>query len=40
MNETVKKNDIYEIEITDIGTNGEGIGKINELVIFVPDAVT
>ena len=40
MNETVKKNDIYEIEITDIGTNGEGIGKLNELVIFVPDAVT
>ena len=40
MKETVKKNEIYEIEITDIGTNGEGIGKLNELVIFVPDAVT
>ena len=40
MNETVKKNDIYEIEITDIGTNGEGIGKLNELVIFILDAVT
>ena len=36
----VQKNEIYEIEITDIGTSGEGIGKIHDFVIFVPDAIT
>lgn len=36
----VQKNEIYEIEITDIGTGGEGIGKIDDFVIFVPDAIT
>lgn len=36
----LKKNERYEITITDIGTDGEGIGKINDFVIFVPDTVT
>lgn len=37
---SVEKNKLYEITITDIGTNGEGIGKINDFVIFVPEAIT
>lgn len=42
MNETttIQKNEFYEIEIIDIGTNGEGIGKLNDFVIFVPEAIT
>jgi 23S rRNA (uracil1939-C5)-methyltransferase len=41
----MKKNDIYEIEIDDIGNDGEGIGHIDEiasgkrLAIFVKDAL-
>ena len=34
-----KKNDIVEVEITDIGTDGEGIGKINGSTLFVKDAL-
>lgn len=37
---SVEKNKFYEMTITDIGTNGEGIGKINDFVVFVPDAIT
>lgn len=31
----IKKNEIYNIEITDLGTHGEGIGKINGYTLFV-----
>jgi len=29
---------IYDVTITDIGERGDGIGKIEGLVIIVPDA--
>ncbi|MBQ8316818.1 MAG: class I SAM-dependent RNA methyltransferase, partial [Lachnospiraceae bacterium] len=41
----MKKNDVYEITIEDIGTDGEGIGHIYEdgsdkgIAVFVKDAV-
>lgn len=34
----MKKNDIFEITITGIGLNGEGVGRINDFVVFVPYA--
>ncbi|MCR5102491.1 MAG: 23S rRNA (uracil(1939)-C(5))-methyltransferase RlmD, partial [Butyrivibrio sp.] len=33
------KNDILEVEIIDIGTDGEGIGKIDGYTLFIKDAV-
>lgn len=36
----VKKNECYEVEIVDIGSDGTGIGKINEFTVFVENAVT
>ena len=36
---TIKKNEIYNIEITAQGSEGEGIGKIDGFTIFVKDAV-
>ena len=35
----MQKNDIFEIEITDIGVNGEGIGKVDGYTVFVKDAI-
>lgn len=35
----MKKNDIVSLEITDIGVNGEGIGKVEGYTLFVKDAV-
>jgi 23S rRNA (uracil-5-)-methyltransferase RumA len=35
----MKKNDIIQIEITDIGMNGEGIGKVDGLTMFIKDAI-
>lgn len=35
----MQKNDVFEIEITDIGVNGEGIGKTDGYTVFVKDAV-
>lgn len=35
----IKKNDYFDINITDIGINGEGIGKINNFTIFVNGAL-
>lgn len=32
----MKKNEIYDIKIVDIGNNGEGIGKISDFVVFIP----
>lgn len=35
----MKKNDIIELTITDMGINGEGIGKYNGMPFFVKDAL-
>lgn len=35
----LRKNDEIELKIEDIGTNGEGIGRVDGAVIFVRDAV-
>lgn len=35
----IKKNDYFDINITDIGINGEGIGKIDNFTIFVEGAL-
>lgn len=35
----IKKNDIYTIKITDLGIQGEGIGKIDGYTLFVKDAL-
>lgn len=40
MAKPVEKNRIYELEIMDLGSDGEGIAKLDDFVIFVPDAVT
>ncbi|MCH5274843.1 MAG: 23S rRNA (uracil(1939)-C(5))-methyltransferase RlmD [Lachnospiraceae bacterium] len=34
-----KKNDRVTVEITDIGTEGEGIGKLEGFILFIKDAV-
>ena len=34
-----KKNDIVTVTIEDIGTEGEGIGKIDGFTLFVKDAI-
>lgn len=36
---TIKKNDIYTIKITDLGTQGEGIGKIEGYTLFVKNTL-
>lgn len=36
---TVKKNDRFELQITDMGVNGEGIGKYDGFTFFVKDAL-
>ena len=35
----MKKNDIFELEITDMGTDGEGIGHYDGMTFFVQDAL-
>ncbi len=35
----LKKNDLVTVEITDIGTDGEGIGKVDGFPLFIKDAV-
>ena len=35
----MKKNDLIYLTITDIGTNGEGIGKVDGYAFFVKDAL-
>ena len=35
----MQKNDIIELEITDMGVGGEGIGKADGLTFFVKDAI-
>ena len=36
---TLKKNDEIEVTIEDIGTSGEGIGRVDGAVLFVRDAI-
>lgn len=36
---TIKKNEIYTLTITDIGTHGEGIGKIDSYTLFVKNTL-
>ena len=35
----IKKNDYFNIDITDIGINGEGIGKIDNFIVLVQGAL-
>ena len=35
----MRKNDIVTVRIEDIGSNGEGIGKIEGYALFIKDAV-
>lgn len=35
----IKKNEIFEVEIVDNGFKGEGIAKIDDFTIFVPNAI-
>ena len=35
----MKKNDIFELEITDMGTDGECIGLYDGMSFFVKDAL-
>ena len=36
---TLQKNDLFEIEITDMGIDGEGIGHYDGMTFFIKDAV-
>lgn len=35
----MKKNDIHDLDIIDSGSNFEGIAKLNNMVVFIPDAI-
>lgn len=35
----MKKNDIVEVTITDMGADGEGIGKVNGFTLFIKDGI-
>ena len=35
----MKKNDIFDLEITDMGVDGEGIGHYDGMTFFVKDAL-
>lgn len=35
----LKKNDHFHVKITDMGMNGEGIGKWQDVTFFIKDAV-
>lgn len=39
MKETLKKNDLVTLEVTDLGSRGEGIGKVDGFTLFVKDAL-
>ena len=36
----MKQGDIVTVKITDLNTNGEGVGRVEGKVVFVPDTVT
>jgi predicted RNA-binding protein with TRAM domain len=33
----VAEGQVYTIQITDIGSQGDGIGKVEGMIVFVPD---
>ena len=35
----MKKNDIINVDIIDIGSNGEGVAKVDDIVVFIPFAL-
>ena len=35
----IKKNDILEVNILNLGCNGEGVAKHDDIVLFVPFAL-
>ncbi len=35
-----RQGDVVELEITDVSDSGEGVGRVDERVVFVPDTVT
>lgn len=35
----IEKNKVYDIEIEDLGSSGEGVGKIDGFTVFVPQAI-
>jgi 23S rRNA (uracil1939-C5)-methyltransferase len=37
---SLKQGDLVEIEITDVSESGEGVGRADDRVVFVPDTVT
>ncbi|MDD6232226.1 MAG: 23S rRNA (uracil(1939)-C(5))-methyltransferase RlmD, partial [Frisingicoccus sp.] len=39
MKENFKKNDLVTLKITDLGSSGEGIGKVDGFTLFVKDAL-
>lgn len=39
MKEGLKKNDLVTLEITDLGSTGEGIGRVDGFTLFVKDAL-
>jgi 23S rRNA (uracil1939-C5)-methyltransferase len=39
MKESLKKNDLVTLHITDLGSSGEGIGKVDGFTLFVKDAL-
>ena len=39
MNQIVKKNEEYIVDIIDSGFEGEGIARINDFVVFIPGAI-
>jgi 23S rRNA (uracil1939-C5)-methyltransferase len=38
--QSLKQGNVVEIEITDISESGEGVGRVGNQVVFVPDTVT
>ena len=36
----IKQGDLVEIEIVDVSSQGYGVGKIDQQVVFIPDTVT
>lgn len=39
MKEVIQKEQHYEVEICDLGEGGEGIGKIQDFTVFIPNAL-
>ena len=37
---SLKQGDVVEVEITDVSESGEGVGRVGNQVVFVPDTVT